>query len=57
MIWLVTKLLAFSKTSTENNSETNGEEIPKEIFIPPELRHRIINDLILRKQNYWIFKI
>ena len=41
----------------ENNSETNVEEILRERFIPPEPRHKIINDLRLKEGSYWLFKI
>ena len=41
------KITRVSKTSLKNNSEIN-----QEIFIPPELRHEIINDLRLKEQNY-----
>ena len=37
------------KTSLKNNPETNEEEILRERFILPELRHKIINDLRLKK--------
>ena len=40
------------KTSPRNNSETNEEEIIRERIIPPEQRHRIINGLRLKEENY-----
>ena len=36
-----------SKTSPQNNSETNEEEILRERFIPPQVRHNITDDLRL----------
>ena len=45
----ITKL---SKTSPKNNSATNEEEILRERFIPKELRHKIINGLRLKEENY-----
>ena len=41
------KITRVSKTSPKNNSErvTNEEEILRERYISPELRHKIINDL------------
>ena len=41
-----------SKTSPKNNSETNEKELLRERFIPSELRHKIINDLKLKDENY-----
>ena len=49
------RITKVSKTSSKNNSETNEEEILTERFIPPELRHKIINDLRLREER--LFKI
>ena len=51
-IWLIIKLLVeVSKTSRQNNSETftnvHDEGIPKERFISPENRQKIIDDLRL----------
>ena len=51
------KITKASKTSPKNNSETNEEEILRERFIPPELRHKVINDLRVKEENYWISKI
>ena len=48
----ITKVL---KTSPKNNSETNEEEILWERFIPWEVRHKTIDDLRLKKENYWWF--
>ena len=39
-------------TSPKNNSEINEKEILRESFIPPELRHKVINDLRLKGENY-----
>ena len=33
------------------------EEIFRERFIPLQLRHKIIDDLRLKKKNYWWSKI
>ena len=46
------KITSVSKTLPKNNSETNEEEILRERFIFPELRHKIINDLRLKEENY-----
>ena len=46
-----------SKTSSQNNSETNEEEILRKWFIPSELRHEIIDNLRLKKESYWWSKI
>ena len=35
-----------------NNSETHEEEIIRERFIHPELRHKITDDLRLKTENY-----
>ena len=40
------KITRVSKTALKNNSWTN-----EEIFIPPELRHKIINNLRLKGEN------
>ena len=45
-----------SKKSPQNNSETN-EEILRERFIPPEIRYKLIDDLRLKRENYWWSKI
>ena len=42
------KILRVSKSSKQNNSETNEEEILRERYISPELRYKIIDDLRLR---------
>ena len=42
-----------SKNSPQNNSETNEEEILREGYISPELRHKIIGDLRLKIESYW----
>ena len=41
-----------SNTSPKNNLESNEKEILRETFIHPELRHKIINDLRLKEENY-----
>ena len=41
------------KTSQKNNWETNLEEILREIFMAPELRYKIINDLRLKDKISW----
>ena len=41
------------KTSQKNNWETNLEEILREIFMAPELRYKIINDLRLKEKICW----
>ena len=46
-----------SKTLPKNNSEANEKEILGERFITPELRHKIINDLSLKEEIYWLSKI
>ena len=46
------RITKVSKTSPKNNSETNEEEILRERYMPPELRHKIINDLRLKEENY-----
>ena len=47
------KITKVSKTSPKNNLETNEEEMLREKFISPELRQKIIDDLRLKKENYW----
>ena len=49
----VNKITRVSKTSPKNNSEINEERMLRERFIPPELRHKIIDDLRLKEENYW----
>ena len=51
------KVTRVSKTLPKNNSEKNKEERFGERFIPWELRHKFTDDLRLRKENYWLFKI
>ena len=53
----VDKMTKVPKTSSKNSSETNEEEILRERFISSEVRDKIIDDLKLRKENYWFFKI
>ena len=52
-----TELRKVSTTSPKNNSETNEEEILRERLIPSELRHKIIDGLRLKEENYWWSKI
>ena len=42
------KITRGSKTSSQNNLETN-EEMLREKYIPPELRQKIIADLRLKE--------
>ena len=46
------KITRVSKTSPNNNSETNEEEILRERFIPSELRQKVSNDLRVKTENY-----
>ena len=46
------RITKVSKTSPKNTSETKEEEILRERFITPRLKHKIINDLRLKEQNY-----
>ena len=46
------RITKVSKTSPKNNPEANEEEILRESFIPLELRHKITDDLRLKKENY-----
>ena len=48
----IKSLTEFLKTSPIINSETNEKEILRETFIPPEIRHKIIDDLRLKEANY-----
>ena len=45
------KITRVLKNSPQNNSETNEEEILREKFIFPELRHKIIDDLRLKTKS------
>ena len=45
--------LQVSKTSPQNNSETNEEKILRESYISPELKNEIIDDLRLKEESYW----
>ena len=42
------KITSVSKTSPRNNSVTNKDEIPREMYISPAKRQKIIDDLKLR---------
>ena len=44
-------------TSPNNNSQTHEEEILRGIFIPPELKHKIINNLKWKEKDDWLSKI
>ena len=46
------RITKVSKTSPKNTSETKEEEILRERFITPRLKHKIINDLRLKEENY-----
>ena len=46
---IANKVTRVSKTSPQNNSETNEEEILKGRYISPELRQKIIDDLRLKE--------
>ena len=41
------------KTSPKNTSETSKEEILSKRYVSPALRHKIIDDLRLKEENYW----
>ena len=47
----VDKIRRISKTSPQNNSETNEEEILRERYISPKLWQKIIDDLRLKIEN------
>ena len=46
------RITKVSNISPKNNSETNEEEILRERFIPSKLRHKIMDDLTLKEENY-----
>ena len=46
---IVDRTTNVSKTSQKKNSGTNEEEILRERFIPPKLRHKIADDLRLKE--------
>ena len=48
------RIMKVSKTSRKNNPEQNEEEILRETIVPPELSHKIINNLRLKEENYWL---
>ena len=50
------RITKISKTAPKNHSERNEEEILRERFKPPELRHNITNDLRLKEENCWLSK-
>ena len=41
-----------SKRAIQTIAEANEEEILRERFIPSALRHKVINDLTLKEENY-----
>ena len=41
-----------SKTSPKNTLETNKEDIISKRYVSPALRHKIIDDLRLKEENY-----
>ena len=45
------------KTPPKNNSETNEEDLLREGFISSKLSCKIIDDLRLKEENYWLSKI
>ena len=51
----ISKTQKVSKTSPQNNSETNEKEILRERYTSPELRHKTIYDLRL-KTIIWSYK-
>ena len=51
------RIRKISKTSSKDNSESNEKKILRKRFILSELRHKITDDLGLKKQNYWWSKI
>ena len=44
------KITGVSKNSPQNNSKTNEEEIER--LMLSELRHKLVDDLRLKKENY-----
>ena len=48
------RITKVSQTPWKNNSETNEEEIRRKRDIPPKLRNKIIKDLRLNEENYWL---
>ena len=48
------KITSVSKTSPQNNSDTNEEEILRKRYVSPELRHEIVDDLRLIHYNTMI---
>ena len=46
------RIKKISKTSSKDNSESNEKKILRKRFILSELRHKITDDLGLKKQNY-----
>ena len=49
------KITRVSKTLPKNNPETTKEEIFRERFILSELKQKIINNLRIKEENYWLF--
>ena len=48
---IANKITRVSKTLPKNNSETIEEDELRERFMPSELRHKIIDDLRLKKKH------
>ena len=48
---MLIKLQKLSNIFPQSNSETNKEEILREMSISPELRENIIGDLRLKEEN------
>ena len=48
------KITRVSNISPKNNLETNEEEILRQRYVSPEIRQKIINDLRLTDENYWL---
>ena len=45
------KITRVKRPSRKDNLETNEEEIPRERYISPELRQKIIDDLRVKEKN------
>ena len=46
------KITRVSKTAPKNNLEANEKKILRERYVSPKLRHKIIDDLRLKKESY-----
>ena len=51
------KITGGSRTLPKDNLETNEEKILRKKYISAELRQKIIDDLKLKKENYWLCEI